>query len=80
MLGYLSKEIVNFNVSQREGLCGSLSDKDIWKFIYEKKYQSSSYKKRLRLEWLIFFHILIKYPPDYVILLGIWLLYFTIIC
>lgn len=50
MLGYLSKEIVNFNVSKREGLCGSLSDKDIWKSIYEKKFQSSSYKKRLRLE------------------------------
>lgn len=50
MLGYLSKEIVNFNVSQRESMCSSLSDKDIWKSIYEKKYQSSSYKKRLRLE------------------------------
>lgn len=49
MLGYLSKEIVNFNVSLKEGICGSISDKDIWRSIYEKKYQSSSYKKRLRL-------------------------------
>ena len=78
MLGYLSKEIVNFNATQREGMCASLSDKDIWKSIYEKKYQSSSYKKRLRLEWP-FFHLL-----TYLFLMTLsykvfWLLYFIII-
>lgn len=52
MLGYLTKEIINFNAIDKQKqtvFAFSLNEKDVWKTIYEKKYQSNSYKNRLRL-------------------------------
>jgi hypothetical protein len=49
MLGYLTKEIINFNIPGKGKENFEVNDKDIWKNIYEKKYQSNAYKKRLRL-------------------------------
>lgn len=51
MLGYLTKEIINFGIVVRPNTNpqGEIKSKEVWKAIYERKYHANSYKKRLRL-------------------------------
>jgi hypothetical protein len=53
MLGYLTKEIINFGIVTRPSTNPEKPERkpqEVWRAIYERKYHTNSYKKRLRLE------------------------------